>query len=157
MSERKAKLVRALPSEEEEKKRSFLTTRMNGFVILFPIPTWKVVSQKSQVSITARKWLAKAKLQLRISEPRSTVRGQGEKTPARSANEPSGSIKTMPFFLLLTSEERQTTSGFARTAKLLRIHSSTAPPFRPARARRSVHSFVSSLVSRLSQVLGLKS
>jgi len=63
-------------------------------------------------------------------------KNQGKKNAARSAKQLSGSIKTR-HFLLLAYEEMQTTSGFARTAKLLVIHSTSASPFCPAYARAS--------------------
>ena len=56
MSERKAKLVWALPNEEEEKKRSFLTDENNeNEWICHHISDSDLKSRKSKVSITARK------------------------------------------------------------------------------------------------------
>jgi len=63
-------------------------------------------------------------------------KNQGKKNSAHSANQLSGSNKTRHFLLLLY-EEMQTTSGFARTAKLIVIHSTTASAFCPACARAS--------------------
>ena len=60
-------------------------------------------------------------------------KNQGKKNAARSANQLSGSNK-IRHFLLLSYEEMQTTSGFARTAKLIVIHSTAASPFCPAYA-----------------------
>ena len=63
-------------------------------------------------------------------------KNQGKKNAARSANQLSGSNKTM-HFLLRSYEEMQTTSGFARTAKLFVIHSTAASAFCRACARAS--------------------
>ena len=63
-------------------------------------------------------------------------KNQGKKNAARSANQLSGSNK-IRHFLLLSYEEMQTTSGFARTAKLLVIHSTAASAFCRACARAS--------------------
>jgi len=63
-------------------------------------------------------------------------KNQGKKNAARSANQLSGSNKTM-HFLLRSYEEMQTTSGFARTAKLIGIHSTAASAFCLACARAS--------------------
>ncbi len=63
-------------------------------------------------------------------------KNQGKKNSARSANQLSGSIKTR-HFLLLSYEEMQTTSGFARTAKLIVIHSTATSAFCRACARAS--------------------
>ena len=63
-------------------------------------------------------------------------KNQGKKNAARSAHPLSGSIKTR-HFLLLSYEEMQTTSGFARTAKLIVIHSTAASAFCRAYARAS--------------------
>ena len=63
-------------------------------------------------------------------------KNQGKKNAARSANQLSGSNKTR-HFLLLSYEEMQTTSGFARTAKLFVIHSTAASAFCRADARAS--------------------
>jgi len=63
-------------------------------------------------------------------------KNQGKKKSARSAKQLSGYSKTR-HFLLLACEEIQTTSGFARTAKLFVIHSTAASPFCRAYARAS--------------------
>ena len=63
-------------------------------------------------------------------------KNQGKKNAARSAHPLSGSIKTR-HFLLLAYEEMQTTSGFARTAKRMVIHSTAASAFCRAYARAS--------------------
>jgi len=63
-------------------------------------------------------------------------KNQGKKNAARSANQLSGSNKTR-HFLLLAYEEMQTTSGFARTAKLIGIHSTAASAFCRACAHAS--------------------
>jgi hypothetical protein len=55
-------------------------------------------------------------------------KNQGKKNSARSDKQLSGSNKTR-HFLLLSYEEMQATSGFARTAKLLVIHSTAASAF----------------------------
>ena len=66
-------------------------------------------------------------------------KNQGKKNATRSAKQLSGSNKTR-HFLLLSYEEMKTTSGFARTAKLLGIHSTAASAFCRACARASLQS-----------------